>query len=179
MTVDPLALAPTTLTAACAKAWIDDLLTLEQTLRATAGETYAPEGWTAGQFLSERPAKWQLSQVIRTDQALLAFVIASAPDPATGHLHRVGVRPDCQRHGLFRRCCGATVAAARELGLQRLTCTLTAANTRMAAALEQLGWQRFDAAGLTDFAAAHGFSVAQDELWTAAGRFQARWLPLR
>lgn len=61
------------------------------------------EYWTEEHFMSDLPGKWQLSRIVKVDETLAGFIIASRKNENQVHVHKFAVSRKLRSNGIGKK----------------------------------------------------------------------------
>lgn len=145
---------------------IEALVSLDRALWSEAGAAFAEAPWGAQEFEADRPGKWLLSRIARTDGLeLVGYWIASMRGERWGHVHRVAVSPTWRRRGVGRALAIAATGAAWEHGIRTVTLFVQRQNVEALDFYRHLGFTPAPAGSVTgDSGAGDGPKAGAGEL---------------
>lgn len=138
------------------RGFVGQLLEIDGYYQDTMGSAYGTEIWGAGQFLAERPLKWELSQFAWRGSRLVGFWIASRTSLLVCQIHRVAVEASHRRTGIAQALYTQFSTAATRLGLREATLEVTNANREAIGFYGRQGFGALDGEALARYAAEKG-----------------------
>jgi ribosomal protein S18 acetylase RimI-like enzyme len=123
---------------------LDGMIVLDAAIRAELGPTYSEEEWGAEQFQREMPGKFQHSLVILGTEEVIAYLIASRPQPDMLHIHRLAVAASTRDQGVATCLMDTLVERALRDGVTLIRLKVQPANRAAKAFYEKLGFTRME-----------------------------------
>jgi len=122
------------LTFVLAQRWVDALCAMD---RGTIGER-----WEATHWLASRAAKWALSQAaVMRHGEVIGAAIASRPNDADVHIHRLVVSPDFRGKGIGEELVRAVARVGELARATRVTLKVSDQNTAARRFYERIGFR--------------------------------------
>lgn len=127
------------LTQVRAQAFLSELMQID---RDVPGQTWGPAN-----FLSDLPAKWEISHIALHGSRRVAGYIIGSLKAEAAHIHRVAVARALRRSGLAMRLMGAAGAVMQQKGLSRVTAKVHINNDAARKMFQRLGWREVSQQG--------------------------------